>query len=315
MLEALAWHRAAARPLRRNRPRGAHRPRPSFPAFRPRAPSCACPAVSISRTSRFSPVFGIGPLPVDRDRIARDPGLGAGQQPVFAQQPIDQRGLARIGPADDGELERAGGDLVAMLVQFGRGRLFGFGAVEIGPQRFEQIDQPFAMFGGEGNRIAQAERIGFHDARARSRGLRPCWPPAPPARLFRAASCPPLRRAGSRPARASITNSATAAPSTEISVWARIRPGRLSGSSSSQPAVSTIVKSSPSRCASPMRRSRVTPGWSSTSASFLPISRLNSVDLPTLGRPMMMTWGRGAVGMGRRWGAGGQLASKSGNWP
>ena len=26
-------------------------------------------------------------------------------------------------------------------------------------------------------------------------------------------------------------------------------------------------------------------------ASFLPTSRLNSVDLPTLGRPMMMTWG------------------------
>ena len=41
---------------------------------------------------------------------------------------------------------------------------------------------------------------------------------------------------------------------------------------------------SPSR-ASPSRRSRVTPGRSSTSASFRPTSRLNRVDLPTFGRP------------------------------
>jgi hypothetical protein len=31
----------------------------------------------------------------------------------------------------------------------------------------------------------------------------------------------------------------------------------------------------------------VTPGSSSTSAIFCPTSRLNSVDFPTLGRPMM----------------------------
>ncbi len=37
--------------------------------------------------------------------------------------------------------------------------------------------------------------------------------------------------------------------------------------------------------ASPRRRSARHPGWSSTSASFLPTRRLKSVDLPTLGRP------------------------------
>src|SRR5690606_6834114 len=37
------------------------------------------------------------------------------------------------------------------------------------------------------------------------------------------------------------------------------------------------------------RRSRVTPGVSSTSAILRPTSRLNSVDLPTLGRPTMAT--------------------------
>src|SRR5215207_834013 len=41
--------------------------------------------------------------------------------------------------------------------------------------------------------------------------------------------------------------------------------------------------------ASPSRRSRVTPGRSSTSASFWPTRRLNRVDLPTFGRPTMAT--------------------------
>src|SRR5690625_7588684 len=35
--------------------------------------------------------------------------------------------------------------------------------------------------------------------------------------------------------------------------------------------------------------SRVTPGWSSTMASRLPTSRLNSADLPTLGLPTIAT--------------------------
>ena len=40
---------------------------------------------------------------------------------------------------------------------------------------------------------------------------------------------------------------------------------------------------------SPSRRSRVTPGRSSTSASFWPTRRLKRVDLPTFGRPTMAT--------------------------
>ncbi len=51
--------------------------------------------------------LGVGPLIVDRDRIAGDPGLGPGQQAVLAQQPVDQSGFARIGSSDDGQLERA----------------------------------------------------------------------------------------------------------------------------------------------------------------------------------------------------------------
>src|SRR5215211_2213281 len=60
-------------------------------------------------------------------------------------------------------------------------------------------------------------------------------------------------------------------------------------SASSRPAVSMMRKlKGPSR-ASPSRRSRVTPGRSSTSASFWPTRRLKRVDLPTFGRPTMAT--------------------------
>src|SRR3546814_19928581 len=66
---------------------------------------------------------------------------------------------------------------------------------------------------------------------------------------------------------------------------------------------------SPSRGASPSRRSRVTPGRSSTSASFLPTSRLNRVDFPTLGRPIIAMMGSFAISGGPApLSPGGQLA-------
>jgi hypothetical protein len=50
-----------------------------------------------------------------------------------------------------------------------------------------------------------------------------------------------------------------------------------------------IVKArSPSRAAL-SRRSRVTPGVSSTSATRRPARRLNKVDFPTFGRPTIAT--------------------------
>src|SRR5437870_12462642 len=51
------------------------------------------------------------------------------------------------------------------------------------------------------------------------------------------------------------------------------------------------VARQPPKSHSPWMRSRVTPGVSRTSAFRLPISRLKSVDLPTLGRPTMATTG------------------------
>src|SRR5262245_48203675 len=92
---------------------------------------------------------------------------------------------------------------------------------------------------------------------------------------------------GVTPARASISSSATSAWRIASSVCSRIRPSSDWSNTSSRPAVSTTVKSRSPRWPAPNRRSRVTPGWSSTSASFLPTRRLNRVDLPTFGRPTM----------------------------
>ncbi len=53
------------------------------------------------------------------------------------------------------------------------------------------------------------------------------------------------------------------------------------------PPVSTSVKGWPCHSTSALMRSRVTPGWSCTMAMRRPTMRLNSADLPTLGRPTM----------------------------
>ena len=53
------------------------------------------------------------------------------------------------------------------------------------------------------------------------------------------------------------------------------------------PPVSTMRRGRPRHSASPYKRSRVIPGSSPTIALRDPTRRLNSVDLPTLGRPTM----------------------------
>src|SRR6476661_7662922 len=105
--------------------------------------------------------------------------------------------------------------------------------------------------------------------------------------LARRAKSAKARSIGVSPARASITNIRASASLIAVSVCSCIRAVSEPLAPSSSPAVSITVNSrSPSRPL-PSRRSRVTPGSLSTSASFCPTSRLNSVDFPTLGRPIM----------------------------
>ena len=131
------------------------------------------------------------PLPMQADRIARDPGFGAGNHPLLAEHSIDERGLARVRPSNDRELERvAGVDLVIGGVKplMLHVRLKGL----------EQVREPFAMFGTDRDRVAKTKAIGFESARLRRRYLRPCCPRRPPASFPREASARFLRRATSR---------------------------------------------------------------------------------------------------------------------
>ena len=107
----------------------------------------------------------------------------------------------------------------------------------------------------------------------------------PPRRSWRAIS----RSKGVMPSRPSMTNRMTSAWAMACRVCVRMSTPRSSAGFVSRPAVSSSLKVSPWRFASPSRQSRVTPGVSSTIAACLPVSRLNSVDLPTFGRPAIAT--------------------------
>ena len=108
--------------------------------------------------------LGIVPDPVDCDRIAGDPGLGSGQQPVFAQERIDQRRFTGVGPPDDGELERGAIERFFVFLVDLLGDKFialALALVKQGQQRLEQVAQSFAVLGRERDRIAEAERVAF----------------------------------------------------------------------------------------------------------------------------------------------------------
>ena len=114
-----------------------------------------------------------------------------------------------------------------------------------------------------------------------------CWPQALPACWRDARNRRTRDRSASgRRAHRSRTSARRPAQSRSPSAPASVRsasPWRLRRG----PAVSITVNSRSPRRPWPSRRSRVTPGSSSTSASFCPTSRLNSVDLPTFGRPII----------------------------
>ena len=203
--------------------------------------------------------------------------------PVFGR-PIDRDADASAAPS----AHRASGSSSCLLRALAFGRALRFRR-QRGAQRVVEIGEPFAVLGGDRHRIAKPERIGLADA-----GLR--------GAAFALVRHQDRRLAGAahqvgkgavdrhRPgaARRSGTGSRRRRRSRPRSAPACGRL-RLSGAASSRPAVSMAVKARSPRRALPSRRSRVTPGRSSTSARRLPTRRLNSVDLPTFGRPTMAT--------------------------
>ena len=100
------------------------------------------------------------------------------------------------------------------------------------------------------------------------------------------------------PARASTTKSTRSASPTASRACCAIARVSGAGSAMSTPPVSTSTKRLPVHSQTSSFRSRVTPGLSCTTAARVSVSRLTSVDLPTLGKPMIATAPRSGGGGG-----------------
>ena len=111
----------------------------------------------------------------DGDAVARDAGLGAGDEAVVLEDAVDQRRLAGVGAADEGDADR----LVRLGRRLGVGieRLFAFGlrlqrnhragALQLllrSGERLVEIGHALAVLGGDRRRFAEAEPPGFEEA-------------------------------------------------------------------------------------------------------------------------------------------------------
>src|SRR6185437_6727175 len=97
----------------------------------------------------------IAPLPVDLDRdgIARGAGYGAGQEPLLADEIVDQRRFAGIGPADNRDADRTRRGILFRLVP-GRFLFFRYLRHQRA-QRIVELAHALAMLGGNLNGIAE----------------------------------------------------------------------------------------------------------------------------------------------------------------
>ena len=244
------------------------------------------------------------PFEVDGDGVARDAGFRPGEQTLLADQPIDQRRLAAVRPPDHGDvngprrIDFAVLGCVAPLLRRSQARRFPPAARRAAHRR-DRRDLRRARPKSRSDRRGRAHRL-----RARPTAPpcpRTCWQSG--SRACRSGA--PDRRRRYRPASARRAHRSERRSRrlrrARPAVCACMRPERLSGAASSRPAVSITVKARSPSARAPSRRSRVTPGRSSTSARRLPTRRLNSVDLPTFGRPTMATVklmiGTGALGV------------------
>ena len=96
------------------------------------------------------------PVEIDRDGVARDAGLRPGEQALLADQPVDQRRLAGVGPADNGDADRMRARTARPPPRCCGRRAFG----QRRAQRVVEIGQAFVVLGGNRHRVAEAERIG-----------------------------------------------------------------------------------------------------------------------------------------------------------
>ena len=91
------------------------------------------------------------------------------------------------------------------------------------------------------------------------------------------------------PVSLSTTKSTRSASSVATFTWLRMASSKMSSELTTQPPVSTTENSRSFQVHLPYWRSRVVPAVSLTMARRDCVSRLKSVDLPTLGRPTIAT--------------------------
>ena len=112
------------------------------------------------------------PFPVDGYGVARDAGFGTHKQAILADHAVDQRRLARIRAADDGDAQGpVRVEIILGIIARGivPGRLLVsvlvFGLIrDEGRERLQQVGRALAMLRRERDGIAEAERIGVDDA-------------------------------------------------------------------------------------------------------------------------------------------------------
>ena len=196
---------------------------------------------------------------------------------------VDQGRFARIGPADDGELQRRIAPRLLVL--------FGLVALDMRAQMLEQVDHALAMLGAHRDRLAEAERPGLQYAGLAGFALGLVGGEDDRRRLRRAASGRSPRPAESRRrGRRSGTGRRRHRGPPRV-VCARIRPGRRLGilvliaGGVDHPEFEAEQAAPRPRAG---RGSR--PAGRRRAPASCPTSRLNSVDLPTLGGRRWRRW-------------------------
>ena len=210
------------------------------------AASIACSALTMEKNSTASPVLPRRRRPggVDQrvapaaalerhlDRVARGAGLVEGDDALLADQRVDQRRLADVGAADDGDARMASlGFFLALALLRGN------------PSRTTSISSrtpsPCAAEIGRGR--AKAELVELGDRDVASACLRSCSPRS------RRVSCSLRRRSaiarspGVRPARPSTTNTIASASTIACSAWRAISTKMPCGERGSKPPVSMAM--------------------------------------------------------------------------
>ena len=135
------------------------------------------PAATAQAGSVVHAELPVPPVYVDGDGVAGDTGLWSGQHPFLADQPVHQGRFSGIWTSDHRDADRvlpdsipAGGTVVGRSAPLNEGRSRGR-LWQCRAKRRVEIGEPLAVLGGDGNRLAEAELIGFEHAGLRRSAL------------------------------------------------------------------------------------------------------------------------------------------------